>query len=50
MKIGFVGFGVMGCAMAGHLQLAGHQVRVGNRSPEKARQSGSTRHSIDSQI
>ena len=38
MKIGFVGLGVMGFPMAGHLQAAGHQVTVYNRTTEKARQ------------
>jgi len=37
MNIGFVGLGVMGFPMAGHLQGAGHRVRVFNRSPDKAR-------------
>jgi 3-hydroxyisobutyrate dehydrogenase-like beta-hydroxyacid dehydrogenase len=37
VKIGFVGLGVMGYPMAGHLLRAGHDVHVFNRSPEKAR-------------
>lgn len=37
MKVAFVGLGVMGYPMAGHLAAAGHEVRVFNRSPEKAR-------------
>jgi 3-hydroxyisobutyrate dehydrogenase len=37
MRIGFAGMGVMGGPMAGHLQRAGHEVTVFNRSPEKAR-------------
>jgi 3-hydroxyisobutyrate dehydrogenase-like beta-hydroxyacid dehydrogenase len=37
MNIGFVGLGVMGFPMAGHLQRAGHDVRVYNRSPDRAR-------------
>ena len=37
MKVGFVGLGVMGYPMAGHLQGAGHQVTVFNRSPDTAR-------------
>jgi len=37
MNIGFIGLGVMGYPMAGHLARAGHRVRVFNRSPEKAR-------------
>jgi 3-hydroxyisobutyrate dehydrogenase len=35
MKIGFVGLGVMGAPMAGHLVRAGHQVSGFNRSPDK---------------
>jgi 3-hydroxyisobutyrate dehydrogenase len=37
MKVAFVGLGVMGFPMAGHLAAAGHEVSVFNRSPEKAR-------------
>jgi len=33
----FLGLGVMGFPMAGHLAAAGHAVRVWNRSPDKAR-------------
>jgi len=36
MKVAFVGLGVMGFPMAGHLAKAGHDVAVYNRSPEKA--------------
>ena len=36
MKVAFVGLGVMGFPMAGHLAKAGHEVAVFNRSPEKA--------------
>jgi len=36
MKIGFVGLGVMGFPMAGHLARAGHQLSVFNRSSEKS--------------
>jgi 3-hydroxyisobutyrate dehydrogenase len=36
MKIAFVGLGVMGAPMAGHLVRAGHEVTGFNRSPEKA--------------
>jgi 3-hydroxyisobutyrate dehydrogenase len=36
MRIGFVGLGVMGFPMAGHLAKAGHEMAVFNRSPEKA--------------
>ncbi len=35
-KIAFLGLGVMGFPMAGHLQAAGHQVQVWNRNPVKA--------------
>ncbi|MDP3854206.1 NAD(P)-dependent oxidoreductase [Phenylobacterium sp.] len=36
MKVAFVGLGVMGFPMAGHLAKVGHGVMVFNRSPEKA--------------
>lgn len=36
MKVGFIGLGVMGFPMAGHLQAAGHRVTVYNRTDEKA--------------
>ena len=36
MKIGFIGLGAMGGAMAANLLRAGHEVTVWNRSPEKA--------------
>jgi 3-hydroxyisobutyrate dehydrogenase len=35
-KVAFLGLGVMGFPMAGHLALAGHQVRVYNRSTAKS--------------
>ena len=35
-KVAFLGLGVMGYPMAGHLALTGHQVTVYNRSPAKA--------------
>ena len=35
-KLAFLGMGVMGYPMAGHLQAAGHDVTVYNRSAEKA--------------
>ena len=35
-KVAFLGLGVMGYPMAGHLVLAGHDVTVYNRSPAKA--------------
>ena len=37
MKVAFIGLGVMGYPMAGHLARAGHAVSVFNRSPEKTR-------------
>jgi 3-hydroxyisobutyrate dehydrogenase-like beta-hydroxyacid dehydrogenase len=37
MKLAFLGLGVMGFPMAGHLAKAGHQVTVYNRTEEKAR-------------
>ena len=36
MKVAFIGLGVMGYPMAGHLVRAGHEVSVYNRGPEKA--------------
>lgn len=36
MKIGFIGLGQMGAAMASNLIQAGHDVTVWNRSPDKA--------------
>lgn len=36
MRVAFIGLGVMGYPMAGHLQKAGHDVCVYNRSPEKS--------------
>jgi len=38
MKVAFIGLGVMGYPMAGHLQKGGHEVTVYNRNPEKAKQ------------
>ncbi|MBC6407488.1 MAG: NAD(P)-dependent oxidoreductase [Rhodobacteraceae bacterium] len=35
-RIAFLGLGVMGAPMAGHLQAAGHEVCVYNRTPAKA--------------
>jgi 3-hydroxyisobutyrate dehydrogenase len=35
-RVAFLGLGVMGAPMAGHLGAAGHQVTVYNRSPAKA--------------
>ncbi len=37
-KVAFIGLGVMGFPMAGHLARAGHQVCVYNRTPAKAAQ------------
>jgi 3-hydroxyisobutyrate dehydrogenase len=37
MKVAFVGLGVMGFPMAGHLARAGHEVSVFNRSPAKGK-------------
>ena len=36
-NVAFIGLGVMGGPMAGHLARAGHRVRVFNRSPQKSR-------------
>ena len=36
MKVTFLGLGVMGYPMAGHLQAKGHQVTVYNRTTAKA--------------
>ncbi|HUZ71595.1 MAG TPA: NAD(P)-dependent oxidoreductase [Stellaceae bacterium] len=36
MKLAFLGLGVMGAPMAGHLATAGHEVTVYNRTAEKA--------------
>ena len=44
-RIGFIGTGVMGRSMAGHLLKAGYRVGVFNRSPEKTEElvkSGAT--------
>jgi 3-hydroxyisobutyrate dehydrogenase-like beta-hydroxyacid dehydrogenase len=38
MKVAFIGLGVMGYPMAGHLQKGGHQVTVYNRNSAKAAQ------------
>ena len=38
MKVAFIGLGVMGYPMAGHLQAAGHEVTVYNRTTAKADQ------------
>jgi len=36
MRVAFIGLGVMGFPMAGHLDKAGHEVCVYNRTPDKA--------------
>lgn len=36
MKIGFIGLGVMGAPMAGHLLAAGHELALWSRRPESA--------------
>jgi len=41
-RCAFLGLGVMGFPMAGHLVGAGHEVRVWNRSPDKAARWGAT--------
>lgn len=38
MKVAFIGLGVMGYPMAGHLKKSGHEVCVYNRTQEKAQQ------------
>ena len=38
MKVAFIGLGVMGFPMAGHLAKAGHDVTVFNRNPVRAQQ------------
>ena len=35
-KVAFIGLGVMGLPMAGHLAAAGHHVTVYNRNAQKA--------------
>lgn len=37
VRVAFIGLGVMGGPMAGHLAKAGHQVTVYNRNPEKSK-------------
>jgi glutamyl-tRNA reductase len=37
LSVAFLGLGVMGYPMAGHLATAGHRVTVYNRTPAKAR-------------
>ena len=38
MKVAFIGLGVMGYPMAGHLKKGGYDVTVYNRNPEKSKQ------------
>ncbi|MEO1038031.1 MAG: NAD(P)-dependent oxidoreductase [Pseudomonadota bacterium] len=54
-KLAFLGLGVMGFPMAGHLAAAGHEVRVWNRSAAKAenwtaRHDGTTASSIENAV
>ena len=42
MKAAFIGLGVMGFPMAGHLAAAGHHMKVYNRSPDKAKRWADT--------
>ena len=37
MKIGWIGTGIMGASMAGHLQFAGHELSLFNRARDKAK-------------
>ena len=37
MKIGWIGTGIMGASMAGHLQFAGHELFLYNRTLDKAK-------------
>jgi 3-hydroxyisobutyrate dehydrogenase len=46
MRAGFVGLGVMGFAMAGHMAAAGHEMRVFNRSPAKAKAWGEAHEGV----
>lgn len=45
-KVGFVGLGVMGAPMAGHLLTAGHEVTVWSRTPSKAEALGAQGASV----
>ena len=42
MKLGFIGLGIMGAPMAGHLRAAGHDLFVNTRSqvPQALRDAG----------
>src|ERR1700683_5600329 len=46
MKVAFIGLGVMGFPMAGHLAKAGHEVAVFNRTPEKAQRWAATHRGV----
>ena len=46
MKLGFIGLGLMGEPMAGHLLKAGHSVTVWNRTAEKAEALGQAGASV----
>ena len=46
-KLAFLGLGVMGGPMAGHLAKAGHRVVVYNRSPEKAQRWAQAHEQFD---
>jgi 3-hydroxyisobutyrate dehydrogenase-like beta-hydroxyacid dehydrogenase len=56
MKLAFLGLGVMGFPMAGHLASAGHEVTVWNRTGSKARawasanQSGQSAPSVEAAV
>lgn len=58
MRVGFVGLGRMGSAMAANLLKAGHEVAVWNRSPDKAealvqagaRHASSPRHAANADV
>jgi len=46
-QVGFIGLGIMGGSMAGHIQAAGYPLHVYARKPEKTQslvESGATRH------
>ena len=53
MKIGFIGTGVMGHAIVGHLQKAGHELHVYNRTKAKTTDlvaQGATWHDTPAQV
>ena len=43
-RVAFIGLGTMGFPMAGHLQAAGHEVTVFNRTKAKAERWGELFH------